>query len=75
MIMTMILLYNSRPELLALTTGNGNTNEDNVSVNNQRILKVAKRQDVSLNDIFFPFWRYLRGRLKLSVLFLLDLVI
>ncbi|CAH0600228.1 unnamed protein product [Chrysodeixis includens] len=45
------LLYEKHfdgPELLALTTGNGNTIEDNVCINNQRILKVAKRQDVPI---------------------------
>ncbi|XP_022112309.2 probable uridine nucleosidase 2 isoform X2 [Pieris rapae] len=36
------------PKLVGLTTGNGNTNENNVYVNNQRILKVAKRQDVPI---------------------------
>ncbi|XP_039765605.1 probable uridine nucleosidase 2 isoform X2 [Pararge aegeria] len=35
-------------KLIGLTTGNGNTNEDNVCRNNQRILKVAKRQDVPI---------------------------
>ncbi|XP_060810305.1 uncharacterized protein LOC106141358 isoform X1 [Amyelois transitella] len=39
--------YNG-PQLVALTTGNGNTGEDNVYTNNQRILKVAKRQDVPI---------------------------
>ncbi|KAJ8733771.1 hypothetical protein PYW07_014322 [Mythimna separata] len=45
------LLYEKHfdgPKLLALTTGNGNTKEDNVCHNNQRILKVAKRQDVPI---------------------------
>ncbi|KAJ8735045.1 hypothetical protein PYW08_014295 [Mythimna loreyi] len=45
------LLYEKHfdgPKLLALTTGNGNTKEDNVCYNNQRILKVAKRQDVPI---------------------------
>ncbi|XP_072935927.1 uncharacterized protein [Epargyreus clarus] len=36
------------PQLVGLTTGNGNTNEDNVYINNQRILKVANRQDVPI---------------------------
>nr|XP_049697981.1 uncharacterized protein LOC110370000 isoform X1 [Helicoverpa armigera] len=36
------------PKLVALTTGNGNTNEDNVYYNNQRILRVANRQDVPI---------------------------
>ncbi|KAJ8733770.1 hypothetical protein PYW07_014321 [Mythimna separata] len=40
--------YFDGPELLALTTGNGNTNEDNVYYNNQRILKVAERDDVPI---------------------------
>ncbi|XP_049887848.1 uncharacterized protein LOC126382129 isoform X2 [Pectinophora gossypiella] len=40
--------YFDGPQLIALTTGNGNTNEDNVSRNNQRILKVAQRQDVPI---------------------------
>ncbi|KAJ8735046.1 hypothetical protein PYW08_014296 [Mythimna loreyi] len=40
--------YFDGPKLLALTTGNGNTNEDNVYYNNQRILKVAERQDVPI---------------------------
>ncbi|XP_053601169.1 uncharacterized protein LOC128669936 isoform X2 [Plodia interpunctella] len=39
--------YNG-PKLIALTTGNGNTDEDKVFINNQRILKVAKRQDVPI---------------------------
>ncbi|CAH2099530.1 unnamed protein product [Euphydryas editha] len=45
------LLYEKHfngPKLIGLTTGNGNTNEDNVYINNQRILKVAKRQDVPI---------------------------
>ncbi|CAG5036488.1 unnamed protein product [Parnassius apollo] len=45
------LLYEKHfdgPKLVGLTTGNGNTIEDNVYVNNQRILKVANRQDVPL---------------------------
>ncbi|CAH2099533.1 unnamed protein product [Euphydryas editha] len=45
------LLYEKHfngPKLVGLTTGNGNTNEDNVCINNQRILKVAKRQDVPI---------------------------
>ncbi|XP_023955104.2 uncharacterized protein LOC112058469 isoform X2 [Bicyclus anynana] len=39
--------YNG-PKIIGLTTGNGNTNEDNVCRNNQRILQVAKRQDVPI---------------------------
>ncbi|KAL0849837.1 hypothetical protein ABMA28_011776 [Loxostege sticticalis] len=39
--------YNG-PKLVALTTGNGNTFEDNVVVNNQKVLKVAGRQDVPI---------------------------
>ncbi|CAH2069000.1 unnamed protein product, partial [Iphiclides podalirius] len=45
------LLYEKHfdgPKLVGLTTCNGNTNEDNVCFNNQRILKVAKRQDVPI---------------------------
>lgn len=45
------LLYEKHfngPKLIGLTTANGNTNEDNVCTNNQRILKVAKRQDVPI---------------------------
>lgn len=45
------LLYEKHfngPKLIGLTTGLGNTNEDNVYINNQRILKVAKRQDVPI---------------------------
>ncbi|XP_050350343.1 inosine-uridine preferring nucleoside hydrolase-like [Nymphalis io] len=45
------LLYEKHfhgPKLIGLTTGNGNTNENNVCTNNQRILKVAKRQDVPI---------------------------
>ncbi|CAK1600236.1 unnamed protein product [Parnassius mnemosyne] len=45
------LLYEKHfdgPTLIGLTTGNGNTIEDNVCINNQRILKVANRQDVPL---------------------------
>ncbi|XP_050684729.1 uncharacterized protein LOC126979454 isoform X2 [Leptidea sinapis] len=40
--------YFDGPKVIGLTTVNGNTNEDNVSVNNQRILKVARRQDVPI---------------------------
>ncbi|XP_047507053.1 inosine-uridine preferring nucleoside hydrolase-like isoform X1 [Pieris napi] len=40
--------YYDGPKLVGLTTGNGNTNENNVFVNNQKILKVAKRQDVPI---------------------------
>ncbi|XP_028037674.1 uncharacterized protein C1683.06c-like isoform X2 [Bombyx mandarina] len=40
--------YHAGPQLIGVTTSNGNTNEDNVSYNNQRILKVAKRQDVPI---------------------------
>ncbi|CAG9782731.1 unnamed protein product [Diatraea saccharalis] len=36
------------PHLIALTTANGNTCENNVYINNQRILKVANRQDVPI---------------------------
>ncbi|CAG4920956.1 unnamed protein product [Colias eurytheme] len=36
------------PKLIGLTTVNGNTNEDNVCTNNQRILQVAKRQDIPI---------------------------
>ncbi|CAH2990310.1 unnamed protein product [Chilo suppressalis] len=36
------------PQLIGLTTVNGNTCEDNVYVNNQRILKVANRQDIPI---------------------------
>ncbi|CAH0722917.1 unnamed protein product, partial [Brenthis ino] len=36
------------PKIIGLTTANGNTNENNVYTNNQRILKVAKRQDVPI---------------------------
>ncbi|CAK1548704.1 unnamed protein product [Leptosia nina] len=36
------------PKLIGLTTGNGNTNENNVCINNQRILKKAGRQDVPI---------------------------
>ncbi|XP_053601176.1 uncharacterized protein LOC128669937 [Plodia interpunctella] len=36
------------PKLIALTTVNGNTDENNVCQNNQRILKVAKRQEVPI---------------------------
>lgn len=45
------LLYEKHfdgPQLIALTTGNGNTIEDNVCQNNQKILKVANRQDVPI---------------------------
>ncbi|KAJ0181407.1 hypothetical protein K1T71_003492 [Dendrolimus kikuchii] len=40
--------YFDGPELVALTTGNGNTDEDKVCINNQRILQVAGRQDVPI---------------------------
>uniref|UniRef100_A0A2A4JSV1 Inosine/uridine-preferring nucleoside hydrolase domain-containing protein n=1 Tax=Heliothis virescens TaxID=7102 RepID=A0A2A4JSV1_HELVI len=53
------LLYEKHfdgPKLVALTTGNGNTKEDNVCYNNQRILRVAKRQDV-------PIYRGSKGSL------------
>ncbi|XP_049887853.1 uncharacterized protein LOC126382131 isoform X2 [Pectinophora gossypiella] len=40
--------YVDGPQVVALTTGNGNTDEDNVCRNNQRILKVAQRQDVPI---------------------------
>ncbi|XP_026324345.1 inosine-uridine preferring nucleoside hydrolase-like [Hyposmocoma kahamanoa] len=40
--------YYGGPQLIALTTGNGNTIEDNVNINNQKILKTAKRQDVPI---------------------------
>ncbi|XP_041973606.1 inosine-uridine preferring nucleoside hydrolase-like isoform X2 [Aricia agestis] len=39
--------YNG-PKLIGLTTVNGNTNEDNVCLNNQRVLKIIKRQDVPI---------------------------
>ncbi|XP_059049267.1 nucleoside hydrolase-like isoform X2 [Achroia grisella] len=45
------LLYEKHfngPKLIALTTVNGNTNEENVYKNNQKILKVANRQDVPI---------------------------
>ncbi|XP_068628892.1 uncharacterized protein [Battus philenor] len=45
------LLYEKHfdgPSLIGLTTGNGNTAEENVCHNNQRILKVANRQDVPI---------------------------
>ncbi|KAJ2943961.1 hypothetical protein O0L34_g8284 [Tuta absoluta] len=47
----MALLYEKHfdgPEVIGLTTGNGNTNEDNVCINNQRILKIANRQDIPI---------------------------
>ncbi|KAI5639387.1 inosine-uridine preferring nucleoside hydrolase domain-containing protein [Phthorimaea operculella] len=47
----MALLYEKHfdgPEVIGLTTANGNTNEDNVSINNQRILKIANRQDIPI---------------------------
>ncbi|CAH1643205.1 unnamed protein product [Spodoptera littoralis] len=37
--------YFDGPKLVALTTANGNTKEDNVYHNNQKVLKVANRQD------------------------------
>ncbi|XP_026331330.1 probable uridine nucleosidase 2 [Hyposmocoma kahamanoa] len=40
--------YFQGPQLIALTTANGNTNEDNVFINNQKILNVAKRRDVPI---------------------------
>ncbi|XP_028178851.1 uncharacterized protein C1683.06c-like isoform X4 [Ostrinia furnacalis] len=40
--------YFNGPKLVALTTGNGNTFEDNVVVNNQKVLKVAGRQDIPI---------------------------
>ncbi|CAH0406170.1 unnamed protein product [Chilo suppressalis] len=40
--------YYDGPQLVALTTGNGNTLEHNVCRNNQRILKVANRQNVPI---------------------------
>ncbi|XP_061709167.1 nucleoside hydrolase-like [Cydia pomonella] len=45
------LLYEkhfNESQLLALTTVNGNTIESNVCINNQRILKVAKRQNIPI---------------------------
>ncbi|CAG5036491.1 unnamed protein product [Parnassius apollo] len=45
------LLYEKHfdgPTLVGLTTVNGNTIEDNVCINNQKILKIANRQDVPL---------------------------
>lgn len=40
--------YFDGPNLIGLTTANGNTNEDNVCINNEKILKVAERQDVPI---------------------------
>ncbi|KAL4707639.1 hypothetical protein ACJJTC_006989 [Scirpophaga incertulas] len=40
--------YYNGPKLVALTTANGNTMEDNVYKNNQKILNVASRQDVPI---------------------------
>ncbi|XP_022826762.1 probable uridine nucleosidase 2 isoform X1 [Spodoptera litura] len=40
--------YFDGPKLVALTTANGNTKEDNVYHNNQKVLKVANRQDVPI---------------------------
>ncbi|XP_030022945.2 uncharacterized protein C1683.06c [Manduca sexta] len=40
--------YFDGPEIIALTTGNGNTDENNVCINNQQILKIAKRQDIPI---------------------------
>ncbi|CAH0698765.1 unnamed protein product [Spodoptera exigua] len=40
--------YFDGPKLVALTTANGNTKEDNVYHNNQKVLRVAKRQDVPI---------------------------
>ncbi|KAL4718882.1 hypothetical protein ACJJTC_010882 [Scirpophaga incertulas] len=51
MAIIMALLYEKYyygPKLIALTTVNGNTLEENVYRNNQRILKVANRQDVPI---------------------------
>ncbi|KAM3960166.1 uncharacterized protein ACR2FA_005797 [Aphomia sociella] len=45
------LLYQKHfngPEVIALTTVNGNTEEDNVYINNQKILKLTNRQDVHI---------------------------
>ncbi|KAL0849839.1 hypothetical protein ABMA28_011777 [Loxostege sticticalis] len=39
--------YNG-PQLVGLTTANGNTPENNVYYNNQRILRIANRQDVPI---------------------------
>ncbi|KAM3960167.1 uncharacterized protein ACR2FA_005798 [Aphomia sociella] len=36
------------PKLIALTTVNGNTKEENVYLNNQKILKIANRQDIPI---------------------------
>ncbi|XP_037300513.1 uncharacterized protein C1683.06c isoform X1 [Manduca sexta] len=40
--------YYDGPLLVGLTTANGNTNEDNVCFNNQRILKIAGRDDIPI---------------------------
>ncbi|XP_073947946.1 uncharacterized protein [Choristoneura fumiferana] len=40
--------YNNGPKIIGLTTVKGNTIESNVNINNQRILKVAKRQDIPI---------------------------
>ncbi|XP_026324154.1 probable uridine nucleosidase 2 [Hyposmocoma kahamanoa] len=37
-----------RPQVIALTTVNGNTIEENVNINNQKILRAARRQDVPI---------------------------
>ncbi|XP_052753726.1 uncharacterized protein LOC113514760 isoform X4 [Galleria mellonella] len=45
------LLYEKHfngPKVVALTTVKGNTKEENVYINNQKILKVANRQDVPI---------------------------
>ncbi|CAK1548703.1 unnamed protein product [Leptosia nina] len=39
--------YNG-PQLIGLTTVHGNAEEENVYINNQRVLKLAKRQDVPI---------------------------
>nr|XP_004923028.2 probable uridine nucleosidase 2 isoform X1 [Bombyx mori] len=40
--------YFDGPELIALTTGHGNTDEEQVTINNQQILKLAGRQDIPI---------------------------
>ncbi|XP_026323797.1 probable uridine nucleosidase 2 [Hyposmocoma kahamanoa] len=40
--------YFQGPEVIALTTGNCNTIEDNVNINNQKILRAAGRQDIPI---------------------------
>lgn len=45
-------VYYFRPQLIGLTTANGNTKEDNVYLNNQKILSLANRQDVSIYSVY-----------------------